>query len=129
MSIRIFLLQLTRQQLKIILTTLGLGILSDSVLSYYHIIGFKYDVEGVHGFIPVWMIALWLAFALWMGIATYLKKHRVLVSIATVIFAPSSYLLGEKLGIVYLEKNTISLWFIGVYWLLLMNAVLCLKQK
>lgn len=77
------------------------------------------------GFIPLWLVGLWLCFSLAMPVAfSFLKKHYALCVIFGFIGAPTSYFSGAFLrgDVSFMEPQWMSLFYIGSAWAL----ILCL---
>jgi hypothetical protein len=102
----------------------AVGILMDSILSYFQVMTYKNYVNGTSWLIPVWGLALWLSFATWLQIATYLKNYRLWLSFATLIIAPASYFAGAKLSVMELYYGQFSLLIVGLCWVMYMNLVI-----
>lgn len=118
------LLKFSKHRLKLVFFCLILGILMDSVLSYHEIFIYKYYIPGIDWLIPLWGIAIWVSFSTWFSLSLYLRNYKLLVSIATIIFAPLSYLVGNHFSVVELKYQEFSLFIIGVTWLIFMNLIL-----
>jgi hypothetical protein len=122
--IEIFILRWRWPQIRIILLGTLLGVFLDSAQTFLGIITFPTTSLILNYLIPVWLIMLWLAFNSWVFISSWLKEHKILVSIGTLVLAPASYWAGSQLGVIDLPYGLLSLCSIASCWLLFINLVL-----
>lgn len=122
--IEYLLLKFSLNRIKILVACIILGIWMDSLLSYFGIFIYKYYVVGIDWFIPVWAIAIWFSFSTWISLSPYLRNYKGLVTLATIFFAPLSYFAGNNFSVVKLKYQTLSLFLIGLSWVLFMNIIL-----
>lgn len=102
-------------ELKILVSTLLIGAVLDQSFLLLHLIDYQH-----HGwsswFVPVWILALWLAFAttLNMSLAWLQKKHWVSFLFG-MMGGPLAYIAAEKLGAVVIV-NEISYIALALGW-------------
>ena len=84
----------------------------------------------VEGFAPIWLVALWVAFATLFNVSlAWLKSRLWLAILFAFIGGPASYLAGAKLGgMVLAEPVWISLAVIGVLWAVAFPALLVIAR-
>ena len=83
-----------------------LGIITDSLNSYYDVIAFNSSSAPL--LIPYWLIMLWLVFSLMIPHSLYwLSKNYFVAAIAGGIGGSFSYWLGHKLGAIILSEPLI----------------------
>lgn len=92
------------------------GILADSLASGFGFYGFPSAEALMAGFIPFWLVCLWLGFVLTLiASLQWLRRHTVAFAFACAIAGPASYWAGVKLGALILEPSalfvTCGIWF------------------
>ena len=80
---------------------------------------------------PVWLLALWMAFATTMNVSLgWLKDRLGLAAILGLAAAPPSYFAGEKLGGMQLaEPQLLSLAAIGLVWAVSFPLLVALARR
>ena len=87
--------------------------------------------EGVvvEGVAPVWMVALWLAFATTLNVSLrWLQDHLALAALLGAVGGPLSYWAGARLGALVLLDPSAALIAIGAGWALLTPALLVVAR-
>lgn len=93
--------------LKLIALSIGLGIIVDSIWIQSGLMVFT-DARPLSQFAPVWIILLWVGFALTVNHSLgWLSAHPMLPALMGMIGGPLSYLAGLKLGAVVFHGSTI----------------------
>jgi hypothetical protein len=74
---------------------------------------------------PLWIIVLWIGFAMTINHSlNWLKKHPLLPAITGLVFAPLSYFAGVKLGALAFTGNlTVITLSLGLAWALAMTVL------
>jgi hypothetical protein len=76
--------------------------------------------------VPLWMLALWVNFALAIDALAWLGRRPVAAMLAGAIGGPLSYLAGARLGAVTLgPSEPVALAAVGVAWMVAMPLLLC----
>ena len=88
------------------------GIVADTCLLYAGLTAFPQSGAGV---IPLWLMLLWLAFALTLPLSlSFFHQWPKAAALAAAVFAPLSYLTGEKAGAVVISP--LGFGVISAYW-------------
>ncbi len=88
-------------------TTLLVGSICDSLLTYWGVFNFAKD-NLMLGIIPLWLVILWAGFGATLKHSlNYLFKHLHLFPLFCAAIAPLSYIAGERLGAVSLPLPTL----------------------
>ena len=113
------------KELMIILFVGTYGLLGDSLLNYFDV--FKFVAKS--NFIPIWLLMIWLLFAMTSGLYEYLKNNQILTFILGAIFGPLSYAAGLKFSLLTFPMSWISIAILAVVWGFNFNALLYLRKK
>jgi hypothetical protein len=111
----------------LLLATL-IGSVIDSTLTYFEV--FIFD-EGSLFVIPLWLMFMWLSFALTInGCLAFLRHSLVWQFVAGLVIAPLSYIAGSALGAVEFGYST-SLTFVilSLLWSILLPFLYLLNQQ
>lgn len=102
------------------LVALLLGILIDSGLQYFSVIGFYGWALGPLS--PFWLWALWVIFALTLNSSLAFLKNQSLITSALLglVFGPITYYAGAQLGAADLDASLSHLFLLAVIWMLAM---------
>lgn len=80
--------------------------------------------------VPIWMLALWVNFALASDSLGWFARRPLLAALAGAIGGPLSYLAGARLGAVtLLPSEPVALAVIAAVWLLAMPLLLCVLPE
>ncbi|MEM7249735.1 MAG: DUF2878 domain-containing protein [Acidobacteriota bacterium] len=107
-----------------------LGYVTDSTLTAFGILQFPDEVRALSWFGPTttWMISLWVAFAATLYHSWSWVRHLGLAAIFGGVFAPLSYLAGERLGVVTIDgKRGVA--FIAIAWLLVLPTLVFVRDR
>ena len=106
-----------------ILCILILGIVSDSLLLYTHVLWFNANPFTVIS--PLWMWGIWLNFAvtIFCGLQAWFRRYVVLLPCCFLGFA-IAYYSGAALGAAVLLKGYISLWLVAITYTLWLPIIL-----
>lgn len=101
------------------------GLVSDGSLALAGILVFP--PQAALGWpVPIWMLALWVNFALAIDSLAWFAPRPLLAALAGAVGGPLSYLAGARLGAVtLLPSEPVALAVIAVVWLLAMPLLLC----
>lgn len=107
------------REMQFILAVAAIGVMVDSILTASGVLIFAESTSRL----PLWMVSLWLGFATTLNhslaVLNRSRLARVLVAIAG---APSSYLLGSRLGQVELGLNVLATYLVfALTWVLLLE--------
>ena len=107
-------------EVKTAAVALLIGILLDSALQYFSVIGFYGWSLGPLS--PFWIWMLWVMFALTLNASlAFLKEQSLIISaILGLIFGPLTYYAGAKLGAAELDASISHIVWLGVAWMLAM---------
>lgn len=79
---------------------------------------------------PVWIVALWIAFATSLNVSLrWLKGRYLLAALLGALFAPLSFWGGARMGAVRFPDPVLALAVIGAGWALLMPLVVWLGER
>ncbi len=95
------------------------GYFFDTLMVYFSI--YNFNTSLVLGFLPAWMIILWLSFStLFDEILIIFKNYKFIGIFLSGTLGPLTYYLGDPIGIISI--NNIYLFFITMisFWVLLM---------
>lgn len=114
------------QALPIVLTAL-LGCLFDQLGYFIGMVDFNHHPQWV-SYIPLWMVALWLAFACTVNVSLrWLAGNLPLAFVLGAVFGPLAYWGAAKLGAVALPGQMLSLVWLGLGWGLLLPLMLRIR--
>ena len=108
------------QELRYIAAVLAIGVVSDSLLVTTGVLTFETSTL----WLPGWMIALWLSFSTTLNHSlSVLRRSRLLRAGVALTGAPSSYLLGSRLGGVELGFSLpVTFAIFSVTWFILLEV-------
>ncbi|MGQ0442310.1 MAG: DUF2878 domain-containing protein [Methylophilaceae bacterium] len=91
----------------------------------------QYQAHGWHqAIIPVWILALWLAFSTTLNVSLRWMRGRWLIAILFgLIGGPLAYLGAEKLGAVIINNGFISYATLAIGWAILTPLLIFIAQK
>lgn len=82
------------------------------------------------GFAPLWMVALWAAFATTLNVSLRaLRSRYVLTALLAAAGAPLAYLAGARLGALHWVEQTPALVLIALGWAVLMPVLMKTAQR
>ena len=112
------------REVRLIVVAAGIGAAVDSVI----VASGWVRMEGqllMGGFLPLWMVALWAAFATTLNVSLRAFRNRyALASFLALIGAPLAYIAGARLGALEWVMTVPALALIGVAWALSMPLLL-----
>ena len=95
------------------------GYLYDSFLVYFQI--YEFTSSLIVGTLPLWMIILWLSFStLFDEILTIFKKFKKMGLFLSAVLGPTTYYLGEPIGIILINDKILFFSLMLPFWLFLM---------
>lgn len=108
------------QEMRFVLTVSVIGIITDATLTGLGVLIFSEQSM----LLPLWMVALWLGFATTVNHSlAVLRRSRVLRVLVAIAGAPSSYLLGSRLGQVELGQDILATYGIfSITWVVLLEV-------
>jgi len=113
--------------LKLILTSTIIGFAHDTSLNYFKFIQYNIDFNAYYS--PVWIIGLWISFALTINHSlAWLGNKKLLQMIFGLIGGPLAYIAGEKLGAIYMI-NTMTLYVLALSWACITPLLFQFKKK
>ncbi|WP_262693591.1 DUF2878 domain-containing protein [Kordiimonas aquimaris] len=109
-----------RDDLKVIVTCGGIGILTDSLLAKFGL--YIFDPNPAPLPIPFWLMSIWLGFAgTFLHSFTFFMTRPIIGTFVIGIAAPFSYLAGVRFEAVSFGPETIlAMAIIGAAWLIMM---------
>lgn len=116
--------------LRVLLAAIIMGIFADSLWIQMGLLEFT-EQRPLPGFSPVWIVALWAAFALTINHCLYwLKHHPILPVLSGTIGGPMSYYAGVRLEAVeYLQSTwVVSIW-LAIGWTLAILALVKISRQ
>ena len=113
------------KELMIISIVGAYGLLGDSLLNYLEV--FKFVVKS--DFIPMWLLMIWLLFAMTSGLYEYLKNNQKLAFILGAIFGPLSYAAGLKFSLLTFPMDWVSIAILAMVWGCNFPALLYLRKR
>lgn len=104
------------------------GLVCDSLLAVLGVLQFQ---SSNIGFIPVWLLCLWLLLAtLLRHSLSWLQSRPLMAAMLASIAGPSSYFAGARLaGASLAEPHYLTLLVLGVYWALLMPLLFWFSRR
>lgn len=115
-------------ELKIILLTGLIGALWETLLVSQGWV--RYAGGGWPGFAPMWIIALWLAFATTFNVSLrWLQGRHGLSAALGLIGGPLAWYAGSRMGALELPDLKLDLLVIGVGWAVLMPLLLLMARR
>lgn len=116
-----------QQALPILITAL-LGCILDQLVYYNGWVSFEYR-DSWAAYIPLWMMALWLAFACTLNVSMrWLQPKPMIAALLGGIFGPLAYLGTAKLGVIHLPSPTSSLAWVALEWAIAMPLLLWVRD-
>ncbi len=113
--------------LKLILTSTIIGFAHDTSLNYFKFIQYNIDFNTYYS--PVWIIGLWISFALTINHSlAWLGNKKLLQMIFGLIGGPLAYIAGEKLGAINMI-NTMTLYVLALSWACITPLLFQFKKK
>ena len=117
-SIHVYYTTNRRHEILLLMCAGLLGFIWESSLASISVI--SYPGQSGHLLAPVWMVALWINFAMALNFSlAWFKHHLILASLAGLIFAPLAYYAGVRLGAMTFHNDWIALSIIGIGWSIL----------
>lgn len=90
----------------------------------------RYHGNGLEQFPPVWIVALWLAFATTFNASLrWLQGRHLLAAVLGLLGGPLAWYAGEHLQALELPDRSLSLAIIGLGWALLMPLLLHMAER
>lgn len=115
------------QMLPLFVTAM-LGAVADQFAYQLQCILFENHTQWT-GYIPLWMLALWLAFATTLNVSMRWMQHKYgLALVLGAIFGPLAYLGAQSLGAIQLPSPYSLVWF-GFEWAALLPLMLWLRYR
>lgn len=110
--------------IKLIMVAIVVGLVSDTFLLQLNLFKFTYPFP-IEGIAPLWILLLWVGFALTINHSMkWLNSRSWLPAVLGAIFAPLSYLAGQRLGAVeYLADPLLISVCIGAVWAVAMTVL------
>jgi hypothetical protein len=117
-----------KNELKLLVYTLVIGAFLDQALLSFNLVNYVH--HGWHQFIvPVWILALWLAFGTTLNMSLAWMQKRYYVSfIFGMIGGPLAYLAAEKLGAVTMTGE-LSFVVLAIGWATITPALLYIARR
>jgi hypothetical protein len=117
------------KELKIIVACTLVGVIVDSLLTFFHVFEF-----GKHGFflpIPIWLVAIWIAFSGTLAHSLeYLIKKPYLMTFLAALCAPISYLAAARFEVVHFPLgNTYTYFIVSAAWIITIPILVHIKRR
>lgn len=115
---------------KLVFTSLLLGLTVDSLWIHLDLISYSMHWP-ISTIAPLWIIILWLGFALTINHSlSWLKQHPLLPAICGFIFAPLSYIAGVKLGaLTFVASQSVIIIGLGLAWAAAMTILVNISKS
>ena len=92
-----------------------LGIIFDSFLSYSEL--YVINSRFMSGFIPIWLVVLWISFTtLFVDILIFLKKRRYVSFLAGILLVPPTYYVGIAINIAKSNNIFLTILTMAIFW-------------
>lgn len=126
--VHFLLLPQRKQELWLIALCAPLGMIIDSLLSFYAVFEFSHLSDGL---IPLWLAGLWIAFTATLRHGmTFFLSRPYLASVCGAIAGPLSYFAGQRLGAVEFGLPVAAtLLLLGAIWALLFPLFICITNR
>lgn len=107
---------------------LFLGLVVDTAGSYSGLVEFSvYDFKPIT---PVWLLCLWIGFALTINHSmAWMQERLLLAAVAGAVFGPLSYYAGWQVGAMQWLQPAVAAIFIALSWALLMPSLCLLARR
>lgn len=117
------------KELQLVVLICGIGAVFDQLLLNHGVV--QYQAHGWSaGWVPVWIIGLWAAFASTLNVSLrWLRKYRWAAVLLGAIGGPLAYAAAQKLGAVTLTITPSSHIVLGIGWAALMPLLMHLSKK
>lgn len=116
-------------ELRLILYTLAIGTLWDSLLTVTGLLQF-HGGQFFDWLAPHWLIAMWALFATTLNVSMRWLQGRVFLAfLAGLIGGPLAYYAGHKLGAVNYSDPVLALSYVAVGWSIIMPLLSFLASK
>ncbi len=104
------------------------GLIADSLFGAAGVL--RFDNPSL-GWMPAWLLCLWLLFATTLCHALgWLRQRLLLAGVLGAVSGPSSYLAGSRLAdVALLQPDLLALGMLSLFWGLLFPALLLLSRK
>ncbi len=114
----------------LLLSAGALGYAADSLMVLTGVLRFAAKAS-LGGPSPIWMVALWVAFATTLRSSLgWLRGRYVLGAMLGAVSGPLSYLAGQRLGAIeYLQGDGVGLSSVAAEWLVAMPALLLIESR
>lgn len=117
-----------RQSIPLLLAAL-IGCLFDQVGYRMGWVDFSYHNSGA-SFIPLWMMALWLAFSCTLNVSLgWLQNQPLLAALLGAIFGPLAYWGAQQLGVVILSSEIKGLVWVACEWAIALPLLLAIRTR
>jgi hypothetical protein len=122
-GLHLYFLKRPLKELTLILIVASLGALADSVLAIFGVFIFTPIAHILP--IPLWLLALWVAFAATLNHSlSYLQQRPFIAAVVGAIGGPMSYFAGTQLGGIRFGLDSGVTWFIlASLWLVLLPVI------
>ena len=95
------------------------GYVFDSALVFFSI--YEFNTPLIFGYLPLWMIVLWLSFStLFDEILIFLKNYTLPGVILSCFLGPLTYYLGKPIGIITIYNLSLFFFLMTLFWAMLM---------
>lgn len=113
----------------LVITAIGLGLIIDSAWVQFELISYAAP-SPISGLAPIWIIILWVGFALTINHSlAWLKAHPLLPAAAGLICAPLSYVAGIKLNALsFLDDNLLICCVLGIAWAIALTLLVRISE-
>ena len=112
-----------KTEMLLVVVTGCIGFVVDSILIALEVFSVVGSV-GIEGLAPVWLVALWMLFAITINHSlNWVRGHYLIASLLGLVFAPVAYYGGHKLGAIGIPVEYslhLTLLAIGATWAVIM---------
>lgn len=106
-----------------------IGILLDQLGYRWGWVSFPYS-DPTSAYLPLWMMALWLAFATTINVSMrWMQGKPWLAAFLGALFGPLAYWGAASLGVVFLSHGLSSMLWISLEWAIAMPLLLWLRGR
>ena len=117
-----------KEELGLLLLLTGIGIISDNTLLYFEALSVPVHFFVPAPFSPLWLIALWVSFAIAIRDSLQFLAHRYLIAaFIGLIGGPFAYKGGAALGALYVSK--VGIFALAGAWCIVFPLLIYLSDR
>jgi hypothetical protein len=113
---------------KLIASVVLIGFTFDQMLLSSQLVNYQAHGWG-EGFVPAWILALWLTFATLLNVSlSWMRERLVIAALFGLIGGPLAYYGAQSLGAISINSHT-AYWVLGFGWAMVTPGLLILAKR